>query len=135
MRAASDRPNPAGASGWGRYGHSAGIRFDCFEILHAGRVIGCALPAKFAIKVICYGYGCSGTRQREVFMGLALRSVIGSPGDHHVMHGEWQVGQIEKRPPLIGTEPRWIWSLNLGGRRRRSISQALPDRSMRPPPK
>jgi hypothetical protein len=45
-------------------------------------------------------------------MGLALRSFVGSPGDHHVMHGEWRVGQIEKRPPLIGTEPRWIWSLN-----------------------
>lgn len=50
--------------------------------------------------------------QREVFMALALRSIVGSPGDHHVMHGEWQVGQVEKRPPLIGTEPRWIWSLN-----------------------
>jgi hypothetical protein len=50
--------------------------------------------------------------QIEVFMTLALRSVVGSPGDHHVMHGEWQVGQIEKRPALIGTEPRWIWSLN-----------------------
>jgi hypothetical protein len=45
-------------------------------------------------------------------MALALRSVVGSPGNHHVMHGEWQLGQIEKRPALIGTEPRWIWSLN-----------------------
>jgi hypothetical protein len=45
-------------------------------------------------------------------MALTLRSVVGSPGDHHVMHGEWQLGQIEKRPPLIGLEPRWIWSLN-----------------------
>lgn len=45
-------------------------------------------------------------------MALALRSVVGSLGDHHVTHGDWQVGQIEKRPALIGTEPRWIWSLN-----------------------
>jgi hypothetical protein len=47
-----------------------------------------------------------------MFMALALRSVVGSPGGQHVMHGEWQVGQIEKRPALIGTESRWIWSLN-----------------------
>ena len=45
-------------------------------------------------------------------MALALRSVVGSPDDQHVMHGEWQIGQIEKRPALIGTESRWIWSLN-----------------------
>ena len=45
-------------------------------------------------------------------MTLTLRPIINSPGDHHVMQGEWQVGQIEKRPPLIGREPRWTWSLN-----------------------
>ena len=43
-------------------------------------------------------------------MGLALRS--SSVTRHHVMHGDWQGEQIEKRPALIGTEPRWIWSLN-----------------------
>jgi hypothetical protein len=28
------------------------------------------------------------------------------------MHGQWQVGQIEKRPALTGSETRWIWALN-----------------------
>ena len=45
-------------------------------------------------------------------MGLTLRPNADSPEDQHVMHGEWQVGQIEKRPPLIGLAPRWTWSLN-----------------------
>jgi hypothetical protein len=45
-------------------------------------------------------------------MPLTLRPVLGSPSDQHVMHGEWQIGQIDKRPPLMGRELRWIWSLN-----------------------
>jgi hypothetical protein len=35
-----------------------------------------------------------------------------SRGSHEVMHGEWQVGQIEKRSSLYGPEERWIWALN-----------------------
>jgi hypothetical protein len=45
-------------------------------------------------------------------MALVLRPDASSPGDHQVMHGEWQVGRIDKRPPFTGTEPRWIWALN-----------------------
>jgi len=45
-------------------------------------------------------------------MALVLRPDAKLPGDHQVMHGEWQVGQIAKRPPLTGTEPRWLWALN-----------------------
>jgi hypothetical protein len=45
-------------------------------------------------------------------MALVLRPDANSPGDHQVMHGEWQVGQIDKRPPLMGTQSRWIWALN-----------------------
>jgi hypothetical protein len=45
-------------------------------------------------------------------MALRLRPNADSPEEHHVMHGEWRVGQVEKRPPLIGLEPRWTWSLN-----------------------
>jgi hypothetical protein len=40
-------------------------------------------------------------------MALTLRPIAGSPEDQHVMHGDWRVGQIEKRPPLIGLAPRW----------------------------
>jgi hypothetical protein len=28
------------------------------------------------------------------------------------MHGEWQVGQIDKRPSFINKDSRWIWALN-----------------------
>ena len=28
------------------------------------------------------------------------------------MHGDWQVGQIDKRPAFTRTEPRWLWALN-----------------------
>jgi len=45
-------------------------------------------------------------------MALVLRPDPGSPGDHKVMHGEWQVGQIDKRPSFVSKEPRWIWALN-----------------------
>jgi hypothetical protein len=45
-------------------------------------------------------------------MALTLRPMANSSVDQHVMHGEWRLGQIEKRPPLVGLEPRWIWSLN-----------------------
>lgn len=45
-------------------------------------------------------------------MALVLQPDATSPGDHKVMHGEWQVGQIDKRPPFTGTEPRWLWALN-----------------------
>jgi hypothetical protein len=45
-------------------------------------------------------------------MALVLQPMAHSPSDLKVMHGEWQVGQIDKRPPLTGTEPRWFWALN-----------------------
>jgi hypothetical protein len=45
-------------------------------------------------------------------MAPTLRPSTDSPGDYHVMHGEWQIGQIDKRPSLIGPEPRWLWALN-----------------------
>jgi hypothetical protein len=44
-------------------------------------------------------------------MALVLRPIADSLG-HQVMHGEWQVGQIEKRSSLYGPEDRWIWALN-----------------------
>jgi hypothetical protein len=28
------------------------------------------------------------------------------------MHGAWQIGQIEKRSALAGTNDRWIWALD-----------------------
>jgi hypothetical protein len=45
-------------------------------------------------------------------MGLVLTPAVNAPGNHKVMHGEWQLGEIDKRPPLTGTEPRWMWALN-----------------------
>ncbi len=45
-------------------------------------------------------------------MALVLRPTADAPGDHQVMHGEWQVGQINKRSAVIGTEARWLWALN-----------------------
>ena len=37
--------------------HSAGMRFDRCEAYMRSELSGCALPADFAVKVICYGYG------------------------------------------------------------------------------
>jgi hypothetical protein len=45
-------------------------------------------------------------------MALALRADAKSPGVHQVMHGEREVGRIDKRPSFIGPEGRWIWHLN-----------------------
>jgi hypothetical protein len=45
-------------------------------------------------------------------MALVLRPDADSPGGHKVMHGDWQVGQIDKRPAFTGTQPRWLWALN-----------------------
>jgi hypothetical protein len=45
-------------------------------------------------------------------MALVLRPDDDSPGSHKVMHGDWQVGQIDKRPSYTGNEPRWLWALN-----------------------
>jgi hypothetical protein len=45
-------------------------------------------------------------------MALMLRHNAESPGDHQVMHGEWQVGQIDKRPSFTGKGAKWIWALN-----------------------
>src|ERR1019366_23101 len=45
-------------------------------------------------------------------MALTLRPDADSPSDHQVMHGEWQVGRIDKRPSLTGTGARWFWPLN-----------------------
>jgi hypothetical protein len=43
---------------------------------------------------------------------LLLRPDADVPGNHQVVLGQWQVGKICHRPPLTGTEPRWIWALN-----------------------
>jgi hypothetical protein len=45
-------------------------------------------------------------------MALVLREDAGAPDNQKVMHGEWQVGQIDKRPSFTGPEPRWLWALN-----------------------
>ena len=45
-------------------------------------------------------------------MVLVLRPAANLPGVHQVMHGEWEVGRIDKRPSFTGTESRWIWALN-----------------------
>jgi hypothetical protein len=45
-------------------------------------------------------------------MALVLQPDADSPGDHKVMHGEWQIGQVDKRPSFTGTEARWLWALN-----------------------
>lgn len=45
-------------------------------------------------------------------MALVLRPAANSPDIHQVMHGEWEVGRIDKRPPLTGEGARWIWALN-----------------------
>ena len=45
-------------------------------------------------------------------MALVLRPDADSPGGQKVMHGDWQVEQIERRPAFTGTEPRWLWALN-----------------------
>ena len=44
-------------------------------------------------------------------MALVLRPDADSPGGQKVMHGDWQVGQIDRRPVFTGTEPRWLWAL------------------------
>jgi hypothetical protein len=58
-----------------------------------------------------FGCGRDKCDKRERIMALTLRPIAGSPGDQHVMHGEWRVGQIEKQVPRIGLAPRWTWSL------------------------
>ena len=45
-------------------------------------------------------------------MAPVLRPAGDSQGDYHVVHGEWQIGQIDQRPSLIGTGSRWLWALN-----------------------
>ncbi len=45
-------------------------------------------------------------------MALVVRPDPGTLGDHLVMHGEWQVGQIDRRPSFINKDSRWIWALN-----------------------
>jgi hypothetical protein len=41
-----------------------------------------------------------------------LRPDPGTMGDHKVMHGEWQIGQIDQRPSFLNKDPRFIWALN-----------------------
>jgi hypothetical protein len=41
---------------------------------------------------------------------LVLRPDPNSLDVHHVMHGGWEVGRIDKS--LIATRLRWIWALN-----------------------
>jgi hypothetical protein len=45
-------------------------------------------------------------------MPLVIRPNPLSPNDHHVMHGEWQVGEIDTRPSPITGGSRCIWALN-----------------------
>jgi hypothetical protein len=45
-------------------------------------------------------------------MAPTLRPANDSPGDYHLMHGQWQIGQIDRRPSLTGPGYRWIWALN-----------------------
>jgi len=45
-------------------------------------------------------------------MSVVLRLDPGTLGDHRVLHGEWQIGQIDKRSSFVNKEPRWIWALN-----------------------
>jgi hypothetical protein len=46
-------------------------------------------------------------------MALVLRpNADGSPDDHHVMHGGWQVGRIYKRRDALRTETQWLWSIS-----------------------
>jgi hypothetical protein len=45
-------------------------------------------------------------------MSMVLRPNVLSLGNHEAMHGEWRIGQIEKRSSLYGPEDRWILALN-----------------------
>jgi len=46
-------------------------------------------------------------------MTLWLRPDDASPNDQRVMHGEWQVGLLEKRSSsLRRNETTWFWALN-----------------------
>jgi hypothetical protein len=45
-------------------------------------------------------------------MALVLRPDAGSPDDQLAMHGEWQIGRIDKRPSFSGPQSRYIWALN-----------------------
>jgi hypothetical protein len=45
-------------------------------------------------------------------MAPTLRPTTDSQGDYHVLHGEWQIGQIDRRLSLTGTGSRWFWALN-----------------------
>jgi hypothetical protein len=45
-------------------------------------------------------------------MALKFRPAADSPDDHQAMQGEWQVGQIDKRPSFTGTLARYFWILN-----------------------
>jgi hypothetical protein len=45
-------------------------------------------------------------------MALVLQpNADGSPDDHHVMHGGWQVGRIYKRQNAL-PETQWLWSIS-----------------------
>ena len=45
-------------------------------------------------------------------MPLVIRPNPLSPNDRQVMHGEWQVGEIDTRPSPITGGTRCIWALN-----------------------
>jgi hypothetical protein len=45
-------------------------------------------------------------------MALMLQPDASSSGDQLAIHGEWQVGRIDKRPSFTGPEARYIWALN-----------------------
>jgi hypothetical protein len=45
-------------------------------------------------------------------MAPTLRPATESHGDYGVIHGQWQIGQIDRRPSLTGPEDRWLWALN-----------------------
>jgi hypothetical protein len=46
-------------------------------------------------------------------MALVLQpNADGSPDDHHVMHGGWQLGRIYKRQNALRPETQWLWSIS-----------------------
>ena len=46
-------------------------------------------------------------------MALLLQpNTAGSPDDHHVMQGGWQVGRIYKRQNALRPETQWLWSIS-----------------------
>jgi hypothetical protein len=41
----------------------------------------------------------------------------GSPDDHHVMQGGWQIGRVYKRANAFRPQSQWLWFINGMSRR------------------